>query len=246
MSTEAIERFAARVMEAAGLQPVAPVPLERLAAAYGVDSIVRSVMIEDGRLEQRNGRTVIFLREGSMATRQRFTLAHELGHLMLAKPDEDFTARRMWSGPDREERFCDQFAAAVLLPRDWVIAQFGGAPERLSVVRKLARTAEASLSASLLRLREVLGWERSLLHWRRYEGDWRLISTAGLPRHAHNRLTSEAATRALLDALTYGPDTQEISLPIALAGRSTVIPAEASVGERSAVALAAFARERRV
>jgi IrrE N-terminal-like domain len=242
VSTEALERLAAQVLAAAGLSPEPPVPLETLAAALGVESILRRPMVEEGRLEQRAGRTTIFLREGTIGARQRFTLAHELGHLVLADPEEDLVARRMWSRPDREERFCDEFAAAILLPREWILRNLNGAPENLRVARELASRAEASLSASVVRLRELLGWERSLLHWRRYEDQWRLTSTAGLPRAVHNRLTSEPATRAVLDALRGSGEERHGSLPLAIGGVGARVPVEISVGRQSAVALATFSR----
>jgi hypothetical protein len=237
---EPIEQLARRVFEATEITPEPPIPLRRLARKLGVDEIVQASMVEDGRLEQAGGRTVVFLREASLPTRQRFTLGHELGHLLLAGPEKEFVAQRSWSGFDAEERFCDEFAAAILLPKQWVIERFGAAPEQLKVVRELAAIAEASLSASLVRLRELAQWRRSLLHWRRYDGDWRLVMTAGVPTRFHSSLTSTARTRSTLDELVDRDGDLIGDLPLAIDRSPCQIPVEIAVNRTNAVALAAL------
>jgi Zn-dependent peptidase ImmA (M78 family) len=57
--------------------------------------------------------------------RQRFTLAHELGHLMLAG--------RLTEGLD-EERACNRFAGALLAPRSALLRELG--PHRTSIEPK--------------------------------------------------------------------------------------------------------------
>lgn len=235
---EAMDQLAMRVLEAAGIPARPPIPLEDLARRLGVDEIVEAPMVEDGRLERRAGRTVVFLRRDVWSNRRRFTLGHELGHLVLAGPGKDLIAQRTWPGIDGEERFCDEFAAALLLPRTWITERFGDSPERLGVVRELAGAADASLSASLVRLREVAGWRRSLLHWRLCEDRWRLISTAGVPGRLHNRLTSTPATRAALDELARSGWEASLELPLAVDRQPAAVSVEISVTRRSAVALA--------
>jgi hypothetical protein len=238
------ERLAAAVLEVCGIDPAPPVALSALADALGVAEIRPSSMIEDGRLEQRAGRTVIFLREQTGPRRRRFTLAHELGHLVLAEPGQDFIAHRREVRFDSEERFCNQFAAALLLPRLWVESEFADAPVHLWVARRMAAQAETSLSAALVRLREVLGWKASMLHWRRIAGQWRLVSTAGLPRADHNRVTTTAQTRLILDGLVEREGDQRGILPLRVAGEARGIPVEIRVGPQSATALAFFADAR--
>lgn len=70
----------------------------------------------DGLVAKANGHTVIVVGEGWPGDRQRFTLAHELGHLLLQG--------RL--GPDLdEERACNWFAGAFLVPRKEVIRLLG-------------------------------------------------------------------------------------------------------------------------
>jgi hypothetical protein len=238
--TESIDELARRVLEATGISPEPPIALDQLARSLGVDGIVQRRMIEDGRLERGGGRTVVYLRQAARPTRQRFTLGHELGHLLLAGPEKEFVAQRSWTGLDAEERFCDEFAAALLLPSHWVRQRFGRCPERLAVVRELSDLAEASLSASLVRLRELVGWRRSLLHWRRYDGDWRLVMTAGVPSRFHSRVTSMATTRTVLDKLVGSSGDLTGKLPLAVDRMPREVPVEIAVTASSAVALASL------
>lgn len=61
---------------------------------------------------------VIVTREGLPGDRQRFNLAHELGHLML-RIEEDPDARFM------EERACHRFAGAFIAPRPTILDDLG-------------------------------------------------------------------------------------------------------------------------
>lgn len=245
MTSESIDRLAAAVLDACGIEAEPPVPLEQLAAALGIDGIQRRPLVEDGRLEQRGPQKTIYLKEDAGRARQRFTIAHELGHLLIRDHNKDFIARRMPVRFDSEERFCDEFAAALLLPRTWVRREFQGAPKCLGVARNLANRTEASLAASLLRLREVLDWQSSLLHWRRLGGQWQLASTAGMPRGFHNRVSTIETTRTALEELAGSETDLRGMLPIAVADRPYKVAVEISVGYRSAVALADFSDLRR-
>lgn len=241
MADSRIDEIAARVLALTHVEPTPPIDLQAIARELGVETISERPMVEDGRLEQRANGTVIYLRHGSRETRQRFTLAHEIGHLILADPNQELVARRMWSGAGREERFCDEFAAALLFPRSWVMRTFGDQPATLATARAVADICNASLSAAVVRLRAVLGWRSSLLQWRRIDDRWRLSLSAGVPHEFHNRITSDKATNALINAAgRAGRHDQQWKLPLRIAGSSRHVDAELSVRGSSAVALARF------
>ena len=88
-----------------------------------------------------------------------FTLFHELGHLLLRGSSACLErVGRLKSDPI--ERWCERFAAAVLLPAGAIgeILQKIGSTGRvrdLSVARRVARKAHVSLRAATLRLIEV-------------------------------------------------------------------------------------------
>lgn len=66
----------------------------------------------------------IIIRSNSLPTRQRFTIAHEIGHLILEEHDIKFDKQVLFersSKYDVVERWCDTFAANLLMPKDWII-----------------------------------------------------------------------------------------------------------------------------
>lgn len=103
-----------------------PVPVEDLAEAEGIQ-IVRSQAeaTESGFLLRANGMAIIGLNSRNTRRRQRFTIAHELGHWLLHEGRPlivDHTVRMnkrdavASAGTDHEEIQANAFAAALLMP----------------------------------------------------------------------------------------------------------------------------------
>lgn len=218
-----------------------PVDVERLARRLGVTEIVRVPrLVEDGRLEQMNGHTRVLLASEASVERQRYTIAHEIGHLLLTDPERDTIARRMQSD-DEIERFCDAFAAALLLPREVVYSEYRSRKRKLNTVRHLAHRTGTSLAAATVRLNEVAHWRRALLHWKRGENGWRYRWGAAIPVSLHQRLRSAPSTSATLDRLCSRGGNDQRTLVSLRVGRTLLdLPCEVSVRGRSAVALVEF------
>lgn len=217
---------------------VPPVDVEHLARAMGIDSIINATMIEDGRLEQDGRSAVIYLRDGLPESRRRFTIAHELGHRLLLHPRAPAERYRRRPIGDSEERLCDDIAAAILLPRWWVAANFSHAPHTLNTVRRLAGTTNTSMSASLVRLCEVTDWPESLLRFRLVNQRWRLDAPAAVPLEIHGLIRTTTQTSDQLS--TTGADTTRdvrVEVPLRVGSRDYLVPAEVSVGRTVAVAL---------
>jgi hypothetical protein len=236
----AIDDLAMQVLRDLELSSEPPIDVDLVAKHLGVE-IAEARLVEDGRLERTGTQTRILLRGGVHTGRRRFTVAHELAHLLLAEDTGDLIAHRARLAIDREERFCDQFAAALLLPGDWLRRRYGGRPRRLAVVRDVATRAESSLAAAVIRLDELLGWNRSLLRWRADQGRWRLVAGAGVPPRLLGEIGTASGTRESLDAA--GRRTQNdvrLTLPLLIAGALTHVEAEVSVRKGTAIALVAF------
>lgn len=98
-----------------------------------------------------------------------FTMLHELGHIVLRTSalSDNLGYRRMSRREDPVERWCEQFAAAVLLPWPKVseyLEQRGWKGSRISDLAlpgAVARQFGASLTATVLRFieREVASWD---------------------------------------------------------------------------------------
>ena len=101
-----------------------PVNLFDLASEFGVNSIEEDCISSLAMLvATANGYRVVLKKATTTGekVRQRFSLAHELGHLLLAqlghtKPLSSMPAHRMQSDQDEEEKLCDKIAAEILMP----------------------------------------------------------------------------------------------------------------------------------
>lgn len=123
------ERLAARVLEDVGAEPPKVDPRE-IAKRLGA----RVVGIEagddqsSGMVARDKGRIFIGVNESHAEVRQRFTIAHEIGHMLLHASDplivdKDFAVighRRSDGTSDIREVEANAFAAALLMPEEWV------------------------------------------------------------------------------------------------------------------------------
>lgn len=147
-----------------------PVPVEQLAEALGVQ--LQFVPYDDemsGMLyrDKERGATVIGINSFHAPTRQRFSIGHELGHLMLHTQrlmfvDKLFRVARASAETDvahrREEIEANSFAAALLMPEQFIdealrrYSTQGSSLEGESLLRDLARRFEVSPEAMQYRL----------------------------------------------------------------------------------------------
>lgn len=88
-------------------------PLETITRQLGVAQIVREPLPFDGGLYEVNGKRLIKLNSLAVPVRQKFTLAHELGHLIL---ERTLKAATDCTSDEQLERACDMIAAELLMP----------------------------------------------------------------------------------------------------------------------------------
>ena len=146
-----------------------PVPVERLPSLVG--AVVRYEPF-DGRLSgmvhrSSTGKTIIGVNSSHPNTRQRFTIAHELGHILLHK-DERFHVDQTASirfrdeesslATNTEEIESNQFAAELLMPENLVrkeITRLAGSLDPEDAIPVLAARFEVSEQAMTLRLTKL-------------------------------------------------------------------------------------------
>jgi Zn-dependent peptidase ImmA (M78 family) len=107
-----------------------PVDLEAIAHTLGVEIRPYDLKPDVSGILYRDGdRRVVVVNQGHTRERQRFTIAHELGHLLLHKGqpvhvDEGFRVnlrdRRSATAEDVEEIEANAFAADLLMPAKWL------------------------------------------------------------------------------------------------------------------------------
>jgi len=142
-------------------------PLEALAHRLGVNRIIEERLpFEGGLFRLSHGELVIRLNSESPYVRKRFTLAHEIAHLLL----QTVPAFRSTQRTDAAlERTCDLIAAELLMPTtetaDFVRGLGAPSPEKLRVI---ASKYSVSTQAAAIRLRDGLKlWKCSIGMWER-------------------------------------------------------------------------------
>lgn len=152
-----------------------PVPVERIAREQGArvafepfEGEVAGMLFQD----PDDGQVVIVVNSASAKTRQRFSVAHEVGHLLLhERPiyvdrpvNVRFRDERSSLAIDHEEIAANRFAAALLMPEAWLlqdVEQRIGRQAQLSdeaFVEDLARRYEVSRQAMEYRLANLGLW----------------------------------------------------------------------------------------
>ncbi|QKW09381.1 ImmA/IrrE family metallo-endopeptidase [Streptomyces sp. NA04227] len=160
---EALAAEALELTGRAGALPVAECETAELVAAleraFGVDvakaELPRGV---DGAAWQADGFRLVLLRAGAAWTRQRFTLAHELGHILARDAQDMLTETRLSPGRQKDlgEVRANVFAANFLMPRAEITAALGGRRPTDEDFRSLVVRFKVSPSALAARL-EGLG-----------------------------------------------------------------------------------------
>jgi Zn-dependent peptidase ImmA (M78 family) len=142
-----------------------PVPVEQIAASHGIQ-IVRSAAEwnESGFLLRDNSRVIIGINARNSPKRQRFTIAHELGHWLLheGKPlivDQSVMINKRddvsSQATDWQEIQANQFAAELLMPHRFLVDELhrqmsSGIGSREELITTLARVFSVS--------NDAMGW----------------------------------------------------------------------------------------
>jgi Zn-dependent peptidase ImmA (M78 family) len=134
-SFEKIEKEAARVAREAGVEGVFPVPLEQIAKWLGYTPLTFDGEDDlSGAIQHENKQ--IFVNRRHHVTRQRFTMAHEIGHAVLhGDQGSILDYRKTMNSPDRKEMEANRFAADLLMPGEMFRAVFlsrGGDMKRVA------------------------------------------------------------------------------------------------------------------
>jgi Zn-dependent peptidase ImmA (M78 family) len=114
------------------------------------------------------GKGVIGYAKHESEVRRRFTVAHEIGHFILHRLDNEvfvdktefkvlYRDNNAAKGENKQEREANAFAAALLMPRDRVIEElekmnFDLGDEKEDVIKKLSEIFKVSTQAMMFRI----------------------------------------------------------------------------------------------
>ena len=170
-ATSKPELAAEKLLRDVGCQKV-PVSLTHIAERLGIEIVKKNFGDElSGVLIKKEGESVAIVVNSIHAEgRQRFTIAHELGHYALRHPGEmfvDATLRqkaiivkrdgRSSEGTDRHEVEANRFAAELLMPSQMVEEEISkrlskSKPASESLISELATRFQVSTQAMEIRL----------------------------------------------------------------------------------------------
>lgn len=206
----------ARDLVQPGALQIVPTDLEKIASELGVVRIEPSAMMADGYLSHLSGnRLVIRYREDNPRCRNRFTIAHEIGHILYAEAKGDPILDRVHRGYDRnvaEEIAANRIASELLMPEGAVIRRIQDRQPRWDIIVSLAKQFDVSLTAMALRVLELRGFLAMFVRITRvnasehrvFNSKWKFSVGVGLktirPGSAEgNRIAREAVTRRMHD-----------------------------------------------
>ncbi len=162
---EYARRKARELLDAAGIRS-APVPVKRLAAH--LNASIRYAPYDgslSGMIRRRPDSTaVIGVNSKHSRLRQRFTIAHEIAHLVLHE-DEMFHVDDRYlfalrsdvssEATDPREVEANQFAAELLMPREMLLSDLRELPDELEpedAIQQIATKYRVSTQAMTIRL----------------------------------------------------------------------------------------------
>lgn len=148
-----------------------PVDVRAVARQLGAKVLAEPATKEvSGALVLQKGVPVIITNRSHSLTRQRFTLAHELAHLLLhvsrnmtvahTTREVLFRDTRASQGVDRREIQANAFAAGLLMPQDEVRMRVRTAlgPFDEERIAELAEEFDVSTAAMVVRLKDLRLW----------------------------------------------------------------------------------------
>lgn len=177
---------------------------EKLAAVEGVEIRESPIVGCDGWCLAFGNRSIIRLNSSLSGTRKRFTLAHELGHLILGIPGVvGETFEDMVASNTAEERRVNELASELLMPTDIVRSVVPDVPIVAAAIKTLAKKSNVSDLAAAIRVCN-LATEIGLLNASvvLFNGDctkWQWSTTLRMPEETAAKLlqkTREASPSA--------------------------------------------------
>jgi Zn-dependent peptidase ImmA (M78 family) len=144
------------------------VPVNPIAIAHRLGFSVNAAVFHNpaisGRTLVRNGEVRIDVKSSDSPAQRRFTIAHEIGHALLhlegienGEISDTTEFLRQESGEQRpvKEVEADRFAAALLMPRDQVLAAIESSPLDVDALSSRFNVSTGAMKMRLEHLRVV-------------------------------------------------------------------------------------------
>ena len=169
MRKDAIERKAQLLLKECGNGEI-PVDVELIARKLKVEVSEAELPDETSGVIQKvnKGNSTILVNSGHARVRQRFTIAHEIGHFLLSAKSGIFVDKKIYfrdsrsqSASDSEEIVANIFAAELLMPTPYIkrelyrITSGGLIDIEEDIIAQLANRFEVSIIAMSIKLQNM-------------------------------------------------------------------------------------------
>lgn len=162
-----------------GITSPEEIDLEAIAYCEGAKVQYKPIKGSEARLIGMGDRAIITINSGVIATRQRFSLAHELGHWVSDRGTigklckrEDIGANKVSKKIDWSEVAANRFASDVLMPMTMFIKASRGLKMDFNTVTKLEQIFRTSKLATALRLIDADHYPCALAYSKNQKINW--------------------------------------------------------------------------
>ena len=162
MILEEIESQAEEILSTLGIKNI-PIPVEDIVTRLNIRVSRGPSKDFSGMLIRKNDAALIGINSNEAPVRQRFTIAHELGHFLIHPRKDAFVDYRIEHKrgvvKSTIEREADMFAAALLMPRSLLEKDFvsvsnnGFTEEELKILAKKYQTSVDAMKFRLINLK---------------------------------------------------------------------------------------------
>jgi len=147
-----------------------PIPIETIAQGEGA-IIKYPPILSEGSLVRNKDVYIIKINRMFHPYRQRFTIAHELGHVLLDRLYKKFADTNecligRFTNKNKEERFCDSFASFLLIPDKAIVEFSEWRGISIREVIKKAHKLKVSLTPLVWRVLEQAPYESGFIWFR--------------------------------------------------------------------------------
>lgn len=172
-----------RLLWSYGVDAPEHIDLEAIANAHGAEVRIRPLGGCDARLVVSGERAVISLNTSSSDGRRRFSLAHELAHLICDRKSGSFLCAKDDIGPQNAESrsvesAANGYASQLLLPSFLVDPWIAERPVNFTTVKALADAFRVSATAAAIKLVKRTAYQAALVCHNTRGIAWRQLSAS--------------------------------------------------------------------
>lgn len=152
ITVDDIQDLATKLLNDCDLQNQFPVLLEKVAECleYVIKKFTPTEKTKSISGALLRDKKLIFINETDSLYRQRFTIAHEIGHHVLYDGDHvDYRTESNWS---EEERNSDEFAACLLMPKEKFLQQYKNYDGNTFLLSRYFGVSEPAVGVRIFRL----------------------------------------------------------------------------------------------